>query len=63
MVKLVYRKKEWEVEPGITVDDAILKMGLKLYAVLSMRDGKFVSRETILRDGDEIKLIPVISGG
>ena len=51
MVKLIYRKKVWEVKPGMTVRDAILKTGLKPYAVLAVRDG------------DEIKLVAVVSGG
>lgn len=63
MVKLVYRQQEWEVKPGMTVRDAILKTGLKPYAVLPMREGKLINEETILRDGDEIKLVAVVSGG
>ncbi len=63
MVKLVYRQKVWEVKPGMTVRDAILKTGLKLYAVLPVRDGKLINEETILRDEDEIKLVAVVSGG
>ncbi|MBC7250840.1 MAG: MoaD/ThiS family protein [Anaerolineae bacterium] len=63
MVKLIYRKKVWEVKPGMTVRDAILKTGLKPYAVLAVRDGKLVNEQTILRDGDEIKLVAVVSGG
>ncbi|MDY7039327.1 MAG: MoaD/ThiS family protein [Chloroflexota bacterium] len=63
MVQLVYRGKVWEVRPGMTVRDAILKTGLKPYAVLPVRDGKLINEETIARDGDEIKLISVVSGG
>jgi sulfur carrier protein ThiS len=63
MVKLVYRKKAWEIKPGMTARDAILKTGLKLYSVLPVRDGKLINEETILRDGDEIKLVAVVSGG
>jgi len=63
VVKLVYRQQEWEVKPGMTVRDAILKTGLKPYAVLPVRDGKLINEETILRDGDKIKLVAVVSGG
>jgi sulfur carrier protein ThiS len=63
MVKLVYRQKVWEVRPGMAVRDAILKTGLKLYAVLPVRDGKLINEETIVHDGDEIKLVAVVSGG
>jgi len=63
MVKLIYRKQEWEVKPGMTVRDAIRKVGLNPEAVLAVRDGKLINENTILRDGDEVKLIAVISGG
>jgi sulfur carrier protein ThiS len=63
VARLVYRKQEWEVRPGMTVRDAILKAGLKPYDVLPVRDGKLINEETIVRDGDEIKLVAVVSGG
>ena len=63
MVKIVFRDKEWEVKQGMTVRSAILKLGLDPEAVLAVREGKLINEETILRQGDEIKLIAVISGG
>ncbi len=39
MVKVMFRDKEWEVRAGMTVRDAILKVGLAPQAVLSVRDG------------------------
>ncbi len=62
-VKLVYRDKHWELSAGITVRDAILKCGLNPEQVLAVRSGKLIHEATILRDGDEIKLVAVISGG
>ena len=63
MAKIVYRDQEWEVKGGMTVRDAILKVGLKVEAVLALRDGKLITEDTVLRDEDEIKLVAVISGG
>lgn len=63
MAKIVYRDQEWEVKGGMTVRDAILKVGLKVEAVLAVRDGKLITEDTVLRDEDEIKLVAVISGG
>jgi sulfur carrier protein ThiS len=63
MVKVIFRDKEWEVRAGMTVRDAILKVGLDPLAVLAVRDGKLINEATIVRDGDTIKLIAVISGG
>ncbi len=63
MVKIIFRDKEWELRAGMTVRDAILKVGLDPQAVLAVREGKLINEATILRDGDTIKLIGVISGG
>jgi len=63
MVKVIFRDKEWKLRPGMTVRDAILKVGLNPQAVLAVRDGKLINEATILRDGDTVKLIAVISGG
>ena len=63
MVKVMFRDKEWEVRAGMTVRDAILKVGLHPLAVLAVRDGKLINEATILRDGDTVRLVAVISGG
>jgi sulfur carrier protein ThiS len=63
MFTIVYRDKEWELEDGMTVRDAILKVGLDVEAVLAVRDGQLINEETLTRDGDVIKLVAVISGG
>jgi sulfur carrier protein ThiS len=62
-VKLMYRDKSWELRGGMTVRDAILKVGLDPEAVLALRDGILINEETILSDDDEIKLVAVVSGG
>ena len=49
MVKVMFRDKEWEVRAGMTVRDAILKVGLDPQAVLPVRDGKLINEATILR--------------
>jgi sulfur carrier protein ThiS len=63
MVKLVYRNKKWELPAGMTVRDAVLKCGLNPEQVLAVRGGKLINEATILQNGDEIKLVAVISGG
>lgn len=63
MAKIVYRDQEWEVKGGMTVRDAILKVGLNVEAVLAVRDGRLITEDTVLKDEDEIKLVAVISGG
>jgi sulfur carrier protein ThiS len=61
--RIVYRDKEWELKDGMTVRDAILKVGLDVEAVLAVRDDQLINEETLTRDGDVIKLVAVISGG
>ncbi|RLC82821.1 MAG: thiamine biosynthesis protein ThiS [Chloroflexi bacterium] len=63
MVKIIYRDKEWEVKPGITVKKAIKEAGLLVEAVLPIKDGKLITEDTVLKDGDVVRLIAVISGG
>lgn len=62
-VKIIYRDKQWELRGGMTVRDAIRKVGLDPEAVLATRDGKLINESTILKEDDVIKLVAVISGG
>lgn len=63
MIKLKYRKQEWELEGKFTVRQAVEKVGLNLETVLAVRDGELITEDTRLQDGDEIRLVAVISGG
>ena len=63
MIKITYRNKQWDLSGGMTVRDAILKCGLNPEQVLAVRNGKLINEATILQNGEEIKLIAVISGG
>ncbi len=61
--RLTLRGKEYEVRAGMTVRDAILHVGLLPESVLATRAGELVTEDEILREGEEIKLVAVISGG
>jgi sulfur carrier protein len=63
MIKLKYRKQEWELEGKFTVRQAIEKVGLNSEAVLAVRDGELITEDTRLQDGDQVRLVAVISGG
>jgi sulfur carrier protein ThiS len=60
---LVHRGKRHEVPAGSTLRDAIRRVGLSPEAVLAVRDGVLITDDCILREGEEIKLVAVISGG
>jgi sulfur carrier protein ThiS len=62
-VKLVLRNKEYEVKAGMTLLDALKKSNIVPESVIATRDGEMITEDEILKDGEVIKLIAVISGG
>ena len=62
-VKLVYRGKEHEMSAGSTIRDAVRKIGLQPETVLAVHEGQLITDDTILREGMQVKLVAVISGG
>lgn len=62
-VQLKLRKETYEVKPGMTLRDSLLKVNVNPETVLGTRDGTLLTDDEILKEGDFIKLIPVISGG
>ena len=63
MVKLILRNKEFEVKPGMTLLSALQKIDVVPESIIATRDGEMILEDEILKDGDEVKLIAVISGG
>ena len=61
--QMTLRGKVYEVRSGMTIRDAMLSMQIRPEAVLATRDGKLLTDDEIIRKGDEIRLIAVISGG
>jgi sulfur carrier protein ThiS len=62
-VKLVLRDKEVEVRPGMNLLDSLKKAGILPESVIATRGGEMILEDEILKDGEVIKLIAVISGG
>jgi sulfur carrier protein ThiS len=62
-VKLIFRKKEYAVEPNITVRQALKRIEMDPESVLATRCGELITEDEVLREGEEIKLVAVISGG
>lgn len=63
MVKLILRNKEYEVKPGMTLLSALQKVAIIPESVIATRDGEMILDDEILKDGDVVKLVAVISGG
>ena len=62
-VKLILRDREYEVKPGMTLLDSLKKVNILPESVIATREGEMILEDEILRDGDVVKLIAVISGG
>jgi len=63
MVKLVLRDKEFEVKPGMTLLSSLQKLDILPESVIATREGELILEDEILKEGDLVKLVAVISGG
>jgi sulfur carrier protein ThiS len=63
MVTLLYRGKEYTVTPGMTLRDALKKIGLSPESILAVYEGQLVTDDFILKPEMTLKLVAVISGG
>jgi sulfur carrier protein ThiS len=57
------REKKFQVKSGMTIRKALEKIGIQPEAVLATRQGELLTDEEIIKEGDVIKLVAVISGG
>lgn len=62
-VKLILRGQEYEVRPGMTLLASLGKIGVLSESVIATREGEMILEDEILKDGQTVKLISVISGG
>jgi sulfur carrier protein ThiS len=63
MVTLTLRDQQFEVRAGMTLLAALEKCGILPESVIATHLGELILDDEILHEGDEIKLIAVISGG
>ena len=63
MVKLILRDNEYEVKHGMTLLSSLEKCGILSESVIATRDGELILDDEILKEGEVIKLVGVISGG
>ena len=61
--KITYRADTYEVEDGLTVKEALVKIGLEPQLFLAVRSGQLVTEDQQLRPDDKIKLVAIVSGG
>jgi len=63
MVKITFKNQEWELRAGLTVDAAMRKAGVSREEALPLINKRLVAEDAILRAGDVLELVPVVSGG
>ena len=61
--KLTLRDKTYEVESGLTIREALIKIGLEPQLYIAVRVGKLVTEDQPLLEDDKIKLVMIVSGG
>jgi sulfur carrier protein ThiS len=62
-VRIAYRGQSYEVEDGLTVKEALVKIGLEPQLYLAVRNGQLVTEDQKLKVDDRIKLVAIVSGG
>lgn len=62
-VEIKLREKVYHVPAGQTVGKTMKNLGLPPESYLAVRNGEMVTEDEILRDGDKVQLVAVISGG
>ena len=63
VAKLRLRGVEYEVKPGTTVRKAMLVHDIQHESVIPTRDGELITEDEVIREGEIIRLVAVISGG
>lgn len=63
MIEITFRNKKFEVKENITARDALKKIAIDPESVLITVNGKLVTDDVVLRQGDAVKLVAVVSGG
>jgi sulfur carrier protein ThiS len=61
--ELTLRDKTYSIASGMTIRHALEKLDINPDTVLPTRDGELLTDDELIRDGDRIRLVAVISGG
>ncbi|MBC8336119.1 MAG: MoaD/ThiS family protein [Anaerolineales bacterium] len=60
---LILRNQKYEVKAGMTLLSALKKLEILPESVICVREGELLTEDNMLKDGETIKLVSVISGG
>ncbi len=62
-VTIILKNKTYQVNSGIPLHKALRFLNLNANAHLAVREGMLITEDEMLKNGDRIELIAVISGG
>ena len=62
-VSIELRDTIYEVRAGMTARDALKKIDVLPESVLITRNGELITEDELIKEGERIRLIAVISGG
>ena len=60
---LILRNQKYEVKAGMTLLSALKKLEILPESVICVREGELLTEDNMLKEGETIKLVSVISGG
>jgi sulfur carrier protein ThiS len=58
-----FRKREYQIEGNTQLGKALKRLNINYLSILAIRGKNLITEDEMLRDGEEIELIEVISGG
>jgi len=61
--EMILRDQLYPIPSGMTIRHALEKIGVNPDTVLPTRNGELLTDDELVREGDHIRLIAVISGG
>jgi sulfur carrier protein len=61
--EMILRDQTYPIPSGMTIRHALERIGVNPDTVLPTRNGELLTDDELVRDGDRIRLVAVISGG
>jgi sulfur carrier protein ThiS len=62
-VTVIIRNQQQELPPEIPLKEALDLLGFSSETHMALREGEILSENEVLKDGDKVRLIPIMSGG
>lgn len=62
-MNVIYRDKQWTFEKACSVKQLLKEIRILPESVLVVSNGKLITEDRMLKPGDAVKIVAVISGG